>query len=148
MWVRFEAFTRPWCAVPPHLYHSPTPLPPVQRTSPTSAARMDGCDIFRDQLATTYPRDGHALWDPSPMSPDRPVVVGDVGFIRWGTFHRLFNALLPADDSSHELGLPEGYKPLQVAPRLTDHINRRRFSSGNYCSGEIRVGTAPAYYDG
>ena len=26
---------------------------------------------------------------------------------RRGNFHRLFNALLPADDPSHELGVPE-----------------------------------------
>ena len=134
---------RPWCAVP-HLYHSPTPLPPVTRTFPTSCG-MDDCELFRDQLATTYPRYGHALWNPSPTRSDRPVEVGDVGFIRWGTFHRLFNALLPADDSSHELGLPEGYKPL--APSLTNHINRRPFRCGHYCSDKICVESVPDYHD-
>ena len=107
---------------------------------------MDDCDIFRDQLATTHPRYGHALWNPSPTRSDRPVEVGDVGFIRWGTFHRLFNALLPAGDPSHELGLPEGYKPL--APSLPNHINRRPFRCGHYCSNGICVGSVPDYQDG
>ena len=104
---------------------------------PQAAAPMNDCDIFRDRLATTYPRYGHALWNPSPTRSDRPVEVGDVGFIRWGTFHRLFNALLPADDPSHELGLPEEYRPL--APSLSDHINRGPFRCGHYCSNGIRV---------
>ena len=107
---------------------------------------MDDCDIFRDQLATTYPRYGHALWNPRPTRSDRPVEVGDVGFIRWGTFLRLFNALLPADDTSHEFGLPEGYKPL--VPSLPNHINRGPFSCGHYCSDEIRVEPVPGYQDG
>ena len=107
---------------------------------------MDDCDIFRDQLATTYPRYGHALWNPSPTRSDRPVEVGDVGFIRWGTFHRLFNALLPAGDPSHELGLPEGYKPL--VPSLPNHINREPFRCGQYCSNGICVGSVPDYQDG
>ena len=107
---------------------------------------MDDCDILREQLATTYPRYGHALWNPSPTRSDRPVEVGDVGFIRWGTFHRLFNALLPADDPSHELGLPEGYKPL--APCVPDHINRGPFRRGHYCSDGIFVESGPDYQDG
>ena len=107
---------------------------------------MDDCDIFRDQLATTYPRYGHALWNPSPTRTDRPVEIGDVGFIRWGTFHCLLNALLPMDDPSHELGVPEGYKPL--APSLPNHINRGPFRCGHYCSDGIRVESVPGYHDG
>jgi hypothetical protein len=66
-------------------------------------------DIFREQLGIRYPAYGHALWDPRPNRPDRPVEIADVGFIRTGKFHRLFNALLPADDASHNLGVPENY---------------------------------------
>jgi len=101
---------------------------------------MDDCDIFRDQLATTYPRYGYALWNPSPVE------VGDVGFIRWGTFHRLFNALRPANDPSHELGLPTGYKPLALG--VPNHINRLLLRRGHYCSNGICVESVPGYQDG
>ncbi|KAH9994873.1 ankyrin repeat-containing domain protein [Russula vinacea] len=47
---------------------------------------MADYDIFREQLAIKYPSYGHALWEPSPRRPDRPVQVGDVGFIRRGKF--------------------------------------------------------------
>jgi hypothetical protein len=56
--------------------------------------------------------------EPNPRNPDRPI---QVGFIRRGKFYRLFNALLPADDTSHELGVPE-YHELLV-PSLLDHID-------------------------
>jgi hypothetical protein len=96
---------------------------------------MADYDIYREQLAITFPTYGHALWDPRPTRPDRPVKVGDVGFIRWGRFHRFFNILLPADDPSHELGVPEYYEPL--VPILSDHINKGSLSGGHYYSGEI-----------
>jgi hypothetical protein len=63
--------------------------------------------IFREQLAIKYPEFGHALWEPSPRRPDRPVEVGDVGFMRRGKFHRLFIALLLADNPSQELDISE-----------------------------------------
>jgi len=66
---------------------------------------MADYNIFREQLAIRFPSYGHALWDPSPEEPGRPVEIGDVGFIRDGKFHRLFNALNPED-------VPEGYAPL------------------------------------
>jgi hypothetical protein len=105
---------------------------------------MADYDIFREQLAITFPTYGHALWDPSPTKPDRPVQVGDVGFIRWGKFHRFFNALLPADDPSHTLGVPEYYEPL--VPNFSDHINQGFLNCGHYCSGAINVEPEPDIY--
>jgi hypothetical protein len=101
-------------------------------------------DVFREQLANKYPAFGYALWDPTPRNPDRPVQVGDVGFIREGKFYRLFNALLPADDQSHELGVPEYHEPL--VPSLLDHIDRGSLSSNNYCSAGVSVETDPDHY--
>jgi len=72
---------------------------------------MANYDIFREQFAITYPTYEHVLWDSTPTRPDMPV---DVGFIRWGKFHRRFNALLPANDPSHELGVPEDHEPLAL----------------------------------
>ena len=97
--------------------------------------------IFRDQLLQTYPTYGYALWDPSPTGPDKPVKVADVGFIRWGKFHRLFNALLPADHPSHGRGVPDYHEPL--VPNLEDHINTGSLSCGHYCSGEVNIESEP-----
>ena len=98
---------------------------------------MADCDIFREQLAIKYPLYGHALWEPSPRYPDKPVQVGDVGFIRKGKFHRLFNALLPADHPSHEYGVPDYHEPL--VPTLSDHFDRGFLARNHYCSAGIGV---------
>ena len=105
---------------------------------------MADYDIFREQLAIKYPSYGHALWEPSPKKQDRPVLVGDVGFILRGKFHRLFNALLPADDPSHERGVPEYHEPL--IPTLLDHLDTGFLSRNNYCSAGVSVEADQGYY--
>lgn len=65
---------------------------------------MDGCSIFREELAIRYPDHGHALWEPDPRLLYEAVAVGDVGFIDKGYFHRLFNALCPPPDSGSSNG--------------------------------------------
>jgi len=94
---------------------------------------MADYNIFREQLGIMYPKYGHALWDPSPSKPDRPVQVGDVGFIRMGKFHCLFNVLRPKDEQAN---VPEGYEPLVL--KSSPHITRRSLNPGHYCS--VRVG--------
>ena len=90
-------------------------------------------DIFRDQLGIKYPDFGHALWEPNPGRLFPPVEVGDVGFIREGKFHRLFNALLPEDHPSHQrFGVPEHYEPLR--PSAEDHINTGMLAPNDFCS--------------
>jgi hypothetical protein len=96
-------------------------------------------DIFRGQLAVQYPAYGHALWDPSPIRPHNPVEIGDVGFIREGRFHRLFNALLPDNHPTHKFGVPEHYEPL--IPALIDHIYGGTLSPGHFCSAGIDLAT-------
>ena len=94
-------------------------------------------DIFRDQLGVKYPAFGHALWEPNP-GRYTPVEVGDVGFIREGKFHRLFNALLPADHPSHErFGVPEHYEPL--LPGVADHIDSGTLGPNDFCSFGVHV---------
>ncbi|KAI9435119.1 hypothetical protein H4582DRAFT_704429 [Lactarius indigo] len=95
-------------------------------------------DIFRDQLGIKYPAFGHALWEPSPGRLYSPVEVGDVGFIREGKFHRLFNALLPADHQSHErFGVPEHHEPL--LPGVADHIDSGTLTPYDFCSYGVTV---------
>lgn len=60
-----------------------------------------------------------------------------VMLVRRGKFYRLFNALLPADDTFHELGVPEYHKPL--FPSLLDHIDEGSLSFNNYCSARVSV---------
>jgi hypothetical protein len=74
-------------------------------------------DIFREELATKYSTYGHALWEPSPAGDYTAVEIGDVGFIREGSFHRLFNVLLPGDDPSHQDGVPQCHEPLVLRTR-------------------------------
>lgn len=72
--------------------------------------------VFREQLGLTYPTYGTALWDPSPGRQHEAVEVGDVGFVRKGHFHRLFNVLLPRDHPSnqHPIPAPEDHEQLEL----------------------------------
>jgi hypothetical protein len=103
-------------------------------------------DIFRERLAINYPSYGHALWEPGPKNTDRPVQVGDVGFVRRGKFFRLFNALLSENDPSHVLGVPEYHEPL--VPALLDHLDTRSLVPNNYCSPGVSMGPDPGYHSG
>ena len=105
---------------------------------------MDDYDVFREKLAIKYPSYGHALWVPGPRNPDLAVRVGDVGFTRRGRFHRLFNAMLPADDPSHELGVPEYHEPL--VPNVSNHLDRDLLPRNNYYSAGVSVELDPDYY--
>ena len=98
-------------------------------------------DIFRHHLAIKYPAYGHALWEPSSGSSNpAPVKVGDVGFIREGRFHHLFNVFLAAEHPSHSnYGVPEGHEKLPL--RMDDHIIRGTLAPNNLCSA--RVGSVP-----
>jgi hypothetical protein len=94
-------------------------------------------DIFREQLAINCNSYGHALWDPGPGELYTAVTVGDVGYIRVGKFHRLFNALLPADHPSQRLGVPEYHDPL--TPNVIDHIDRGVLHPTDFRSTAVTV---------
>ncbi|KAI9456870.1 hypothetical protein BJY52DRAFT_536609 [Lactarius psammicola] len=93
-------------------------------------------DIFRHHLSIKFPAYGHALWDPDPGNLYPAVEVGDVGYICEGKFHRLFNALLPAEDESHvDFGVPEGHEQLTL--NIKKHINICKLSPNNFCSAKV-----------
>jgi len=99
-------------------------------------------DIFHQQLAFKFPAYGHALWEPSPgeLYSTVEVEVGDVGFIREGKFHRLFNALLPENHPSHRrFGVPEHHRPLQV--NISPHIDTGLLSPNNFRSVDVKMGS-------
>ena len=73
------------------------------------------------------------LWEPEPEEEHDSVKIGDVGYIRQGKFHRLFNALLSADHPSHHgIPLPEHHEPL--IPNILNHIDRGTLKPDHYCS--------------
>ena len=89
-------------------------------------------DIFREELAAKYSTYGHALWEPSPGENYTAVGIGDVGFIREGSFHRLFNILLSGDDPSHQDGVPQHHEPLVLrtrSPVVTSTLRPNDFRS-------------------
>jgi len=98
---------------------------------------MDGCSIFREELAIRYPAHGHALWEPDPGGLYEAVEVGDVGFIREGYFYRLFNALLPRDPPSDPES-PHGTRyPPQLKPKNLRHIRKNRDNHQDFYSKNV-----------
>jgi hypothetical protein len=92
---------------------------------------MDDCHTFRHELAITYTGYGHALWEPDPGGLYNTVAVGDVGFIRDGYFHSLFNALRPPSD-------PDGSEyPPQLQPKNSHHIRINRENQRYFCSKNV-----------
>jgi hypothetical protein len=87
---------------------------------------MGDCYTFREELAVKYPTLGHALWEPDPGGLYHAVEVGDVGLIRRGRFHRLFNALLPRDHPLNPVHYDGSNYPQQLQPKTPNHINRSR----------------------
>jgi hypothetical protein len=93
-------------------------------------------DIYREQLGTTYPPLGHALWEPTPVD------VGDVGCIRNGKFLRLFNALRSRSHPSNQrFGVPDYHEPL--IPRVSDHLDRGILKRNHYTSAGVKVAGGP-----
>ena len=111
----------------------------------TSIPMTHHYNTFRDQLAIAHPAFGYALWEPDPGGSYPPVVIGDVGYIRKGKFHRLFNALLPGDDQSHqECGVPDGYEPLRLS--MPNHVDRGTLYPNNFCSYGVTLSSGGSEY--
>ncbi|EGN94854.1 hypothetical protein SERLA73DRAFT_143743 [Serpula lacrymans var. lacrymans S7.3] len=73
---------------------------------------MAAYNIYAQQLSELC--HGYPLWFPEPCMYDE-VTVGDVGYVREGVFHRLFNATRASDHPSNALyGVPEGFVQLQL----------------------------------
>jgi hypothetical protein len=101
-------------------------------------------NIFREELAISYPGYGFALWEPGPGGQYDAVEVGDVGFIRKGYFQRLFNVLHPRDHPSHRNPalVPEDHEQLRP---IAGHIVRGEIRAGcgqisnHFCSKHVTL---------
>ena len=91
-------------------------------------------NVYPDHLS--YLSQGLALWNPKP--PKRiydQVSIGDVGYVRNGSFIHMFNVIRPwDDDSNRKLGEPDRYEPLNFN-NLT--IRRETFDTVDYYSSSV-----------
>ena len=95
-------------------------------------------NTFREELALNFSAYGHALWDPSPGELYDPVAIGDVGYIREGKFHRIFNVLLPEDHPSQaKLHTPEHHEPLRL--RIESHVDIGVLDPNDFYSGQVKM---------
>ena len=101
-------------------------------------------NTFRDQLVIAHPAFGYALWEPDPGGLYPPVAIGDVGYIREGKFHRLFNALLPGDHPSHQ-NVPDDHEPLRLI--MSNHVDRGILHPNQFCSSGVRSSSGGTDYD-
>ncbi|KZT65351.1 hypothetical protein DAEQUDRAFT_768920 [Daedalea quercina L-15889] len=63
---------------------------------------------------------GYPLWDPEPERGE--VLIGDVGFLVKGRFHRLFNPTLPSDHEVNRFcGVPDVFEELKIPDHLYSH---------------------------
>ncbi|KAG6913582.1 hypothetical protein DXG01_005799 [Tephrocybe rancida] len=69
-------------------------------------------DIYAEQLSEL--RRGYPLYNLEPNPDDGPMQIGDVGFLRQGAFHLLFNVSRSRDDPAQRFGVPEGYEHLDL----------------------------------
>jgi len=89
-------------------------------------------DIFREKLVLRYPAYGHALWQPSPA-----VEIGDVGFIREGHFHRLFNVLPPQADGPDRGSVPPHHKAFKFGTSESPPSHPGTLQSNHFCSNGV-----------
>ena len=119
----------------------PCRLPFLDYAVPSSMFQAQH-ETFREELAIKYPAFGYPLWEPGSKGRYHAVQVGDVGFIREGYFHQLFNVLhptsasgdSPSDPSCRVLGSNE---LLQI--RMDNHIGRSTEGYKEFLSKSIRV---------
>ena len=105
---------------------------------------------FREELAIKYPTFGYPLWEPGSRGRYHAVQVGDVGFIREGYFHKLFNVLHPTSasgggPSDPSCRVPGSDELLQI--RMDNHIGRSTEGYKEFISKSIRVESRGRQFD-
>ncbi|KZT71142.1 hypothetical protein DAEQUDRAFT_658560, partial [Daedalea quercina L-15889] len=81
---------------------------------------------------------GYPLWNPEPPQSGSEVLIGDVGFVRDGTFFRMFNATKAHDDPINaEDGVPEDYQPFPFRSKKAHIKKTGAIDQGALCSKTI-----------
>ncbi|KAL1943401.1 hypothetical protein VTO73DRAFT_4476 [Trametes versicolor] len=76
-----------------------SPIPPIHQ-------------VYSEQL---FPlRHGFPLWDAEPEDQKFEVEIGTVGYIKFGKFWNLFNAMKPKEDPYQKMGVPNQYTPFKT----------------------------------
>jgi len=68
-------------------------------------------DIYVNQLRVLGK--GLPLYHPEPHE-EGPIEIGDVGYVKEGSFYRLFNVSRSGNDPAQSWGVPEGFEPLHI----------------------------------
>ncbi|KAI5118155.1 hypothetical protein M0805_000534 [Coniferiporia weirii] len=87
-------------------------------------------DVYAHQLFSL--NHGYGLYEPDPGGQYDRVRVGDVGYVLYGGFQRLFNIFADEDDPVNHLGVPENFEPLPSASRAT--FRRTPLMPGAMCA--------------
>ncbi|KAI0052243.1 ras GEF [Auriscalpium vulgare] len=100
-------------------------------------------DVYSEQLSVF--RYGLAIWEPHPNPIWPPVMIGDVGYMFYGRFKRLFNIHLPHDHRYQPETMPEQFETL---PLDQSHIDtHRHLQPGVYYSRSVRARTVSGQLD-
>ncbi|KIJ56623.1 hypothetical protein M422DRAFT_22775 [Sphaerobolus stellatus SS14] len=91
-------------------------------------------NYHRYQESLTSAGRGTPLWEPSSTSD--PLRIGDVGYLSFGTFIRLFNATLPVGHPENHLGEPRSYTSMKINPA---HVRRSVLPGGIIASSGVQL---------
>ena len=83
----------------------------ILRPQHSSKVTMDSTSppVYAEQLFQKA--HGYPLWFPEHAPAEHTARIGDIGYISCGKFRSLFNATLPAEDSTNNK-VPQGFSPL------------------------------------
>ena len=98
---------------------------------------MSNYQLYQEVLASAA--QGTALWEPSTSPSHIAPSIGDVGYLRFGAFIRLFNATLPPGHEGNENGEPANYVPLNIHSVL---VRRNDLPKGVIAAAGVEIGAS------
>ena len=90
-------------------------------------------DVYAEQLYTV--KEGFPLYEPDPGSQYDRVRVGDVGFVQYGFFQRMFNIFVDENDPINQGGVPENFSSVPAVYQATHE--RTPLGPGEICSTSV-----------
>ena len=90
-------------------------------------------DVYAEQLYSVH--QGLALYEPDPAKNYDCIRVGDVGFVQYGYFHRMFNVFKDEEDPINQHSVPDHFDPIPDGNQAIYH--RNQLPAGEICSTSI-----------